>query len=299
MNAPFLASSTVQAAVVVVAVGIALLVIVAVSTANSFRRRKEWGGRRSLDELLARWWVRRLTGIAVGLFVGVAVASSYVWWVGADRARSAVDLIVVGALVGCIVGRSLMGFPIIRVPESGVRVAESRRHRLVDSTPTWLHVVSMVAVAAAVLLSLVTIAVSTSSPRFAGFSPVLDPPVILTVIAVLSYVGFEVVGRVLIRQRTSAGSGDELRSQMIFRRFLVGDLVETAAITGVLATLLSLPGLLIAFGVRAGVTSAPVLAIVVMSIGISAVALSVVAPLLRHTFSREISASPVGAGAQS
>lgn len=46
------------------------------------------------------WWRRRLAGMACGVLVGTAAASTFVWWVGANRSHPVVDLIVAGGIAG-------------------------------------------------------------------------------------------------------------------------------------------------------------------------------------------------------
>ncbi|WP_104132250.1 hypothetical protein [Cryobacterium sp. M91] len=50
------------------------------------------------------WWQRRLAGMACGVLVGTAAASTFVWWVGANRSHPLVDLIVAGEIAGGIFG---------------------------------------------------------------------------------------------------------------------------------------------------------------------------------------------------
>ncbi|TFD49252.1 hypothetical protein E3T46_14265 [Cryobacterium sp. Hh11] len=55
-----------------------------------------------LVAVTVEWWRRRLAGMAGGVLVGTAAASTFVWWVGANRSHPVADLIVAGGSAGGI-----------------------------------------------------------------------------------------------------------------------------------------------------------------------------------------------------
>jgi hypothetical protein len=203
----------------------------------------------SRDECFAavqRWWTRRLTAIALGIALGSSASAVYVWWVGADRGGPAVDLLVLGAAAGAALGYLWVGIGRRRLaPASGPRVAHAHRALLTGVAASWLRVAAWVAVCAAAFLALIGAVVAAASPRFAGYSPVLPPSLILLLLAIGSLVAFELVGRLVVSVATKATNRAQLLSDDLVRWLVVRDLATAAAGLGLASMLLTVPDLII------------------------------------------------------
>ena len=203
----------------------------------------------SRDECMAavqRWWTRRLTAIALGIAFGSFASAFYVWWVGADRGGPAVDLLVLGAAAGAALGCSWVGIGRRRlVPTSGPRVAHAHRAALTRVAATWLRVAAWGAVCGAVVLAIIGAVVAAVSPRFAGYSPVLPPSLILLLLAIGSVVALELVGRLLMSVATKATNQAQLLSDDLVQWLVVRDLATAAAGLGLASMVLTVPDLIV------------------------------------------------------
>ncbi|WP_035879337.1 hypothetical protein [Cryobacterium sp. MLB-32] len=203
------------------------------------------------DHLLAstvRWWRRRLLGLASGVLIGTVVSTGLVWWFGMNRGGPVVDLIVVGAMAGGIVGAAAQGVPVSRQGPHSENMARSRMLRLSDFTPAWLRYFARSAVVLAVLMTFATMMAAMISPRGGGLSInlFLSPSSILAILGLAALVRFEISGRRIVQRSTSAHSEGDLANDSILRCLAVRDLAQAAALVGVVSSLFALPGLALA-----------------------------------------------------
>jgi hypothetical protein len=190
-----------------------------------------------------RWWRRRLTLIALGVLLGTAVARTYAWGVGLDRVGPIVDVLAVGAVVGASSLSATAGTGYQGRLIGGVRVARAHATAFTDFASSRLRASARVAVATAVLLTAAIAGATVSSPRYDGFSSILVSPLIMTTLAALALLDFEVVGRLLAHRRHRAGTPQQLAGDDVVRCLVVRDTAIAALALGLASVLLTAPKL--------------------------------------------------------
>lgn len=196
---------------------------------------------------MLRWRRRRLLGVGLGLICGTLLSGLEVWALGIDRGSPAAWLIVAVALLGSVIGLVGAGVPLAGRKPTSSRVAHSRHFRFEDLVPSRLRWGARLMVILAVMVLIVTVALvamrqgSTQSPLLAFL---LDPPVLMTVVALLGLIMFEVRGRSLAARSTTASNAAELSAEDLIRRSALGDLAWVSILTGSLAVLFTGPLLL-------------------------------------------------------
>jgi hypothetical protein len=258
------------------------------------------------DESVAavqRWWKRRLGAISIGILVGSAGSAFYVWWVGADRSGPASDLLVLGAAAGAAFACTWVGVGRRRrAPVDGPRVAHAQRMSLAGFIPTGLRVGAWVVVGGATAFIVIGAVVAVASPRFAGFSPVLPPSVLLLVIAAVSLGGFELGGRLLVSSPNSASTRAQLASDDVVRCLVVRDLAAMTLGLGLASMALNVPDLIMNLEVPFWPGTAPQLYWAAAGTGIIALVAAVIYPVwskgpdLAIRAERSASESVAGAG---
>lgn len=249
-----LAQSTVVAVVCSAAVGVvvavaALLRRAGVSSAS--------GTTTESDAHMLRWRRRRLAGVGFGLICGTLLSGFEVWALGIDRGSPAAWLIVAVALLGSVIGLVVAGVPQARRSPTSSRVAHSRHLRFEDLVPSRLRWGARLMVVLAVVVLIVTVALVAmrqgATQYWSARSPLvaflLDPPVLMAVVASLGLLMFEVRGRSLAARATTASSAAELSAEDLIRRSALSDLAWASTLTGSLAVLFTSPLLLEMLGV--------------------------------------------------
>lgn len=276
------ASSTAVSVLCIVVLGLTV-------AASAFLKRRtmavgeESGSDEAPPALL--WRRRRVAGLGLGLAGGALFAGCDVWVLGVDRGSPAVWLVISIALLGSVVGLAAVRVPRVRAEGPGPRVAYSRHVGFKDlvSRPLRLGARLMVVLAMAVLVATTALLASREglmpylSARFPLWAFLLDPNVLMTVMAVVSVTAFEILGRKLARRSTKASDVMLLSLEVRIRRDALGDLAWAAVLTGGLAVLLAGPTLLELLGLtppapstitayRAVVNSAAAVAVLAIAI---------------------------------
>jgi len=233
---------------------------VIVTVAALLRRAGVHSASRSMpgaDAHMLRWRRRRLLGVGLGLICGTLLSGFEVWALGIDRGSPAAWLIVAVALLGSVIGLVVAGVPSARRKPTNSRVAHSRHLRFEDLVPSRLRWGARLMVILAVLVLIVTVALVAnrqgSTQYWSARSPLLafllDPPVLMTVAALLGLIMFEVRGRSLAARSTTASNAAELSAEDLIRRSALSDLAWASILTGSLAVLFTGPLLLAMLGV--------------------------------------------------
>lgn len=237
-----LAQPTAVAILCTAAVGVAVTVAALVRRAGIHSAS---GIKPGADAHMLRWRQRRLLGAGLGLICGTLLSGFEVWALGIDRGSPAAWLIVAVALLGSVIGLVVAGVPLARRKPTSSRVAHSRHLRFEDLVPSQLRWGARLMVTLAVMVLIVTVALVAmrqgSTQYWSARSPLLafllDPPVLMTVVALLGLIMFEVRGRSLAARSTTASNAVELSAEDLIRRSALSDLAWASILTGSLAVL--------------------------------------------------------------
>jgi hypothetical protein len=191
--------------------------------------------RRSIETAQCR----RLIGAAVGGAFGTVMATWFVFFVGADRSGPA-SLFLIGAYaVGAALGRGAASATgEIAKPIVGIHMANARHRELRDYIPRWERIVTRTAM----MTSLAALALETVVPllttRNIGqvFPETPSVAALITLIAIVALIGFEVGGRLIVRIHQIQGSATSLAWDDVLRSAAVRDLAAGAFLLGAFGT---------------------------------------------------------------
>lgn len=182
---------------------------------------------------------RRLIGAAAGGAVGAIAATWFAFFVGADRGGPA-PLFLIGAYaVGAAVGRAAASATgEVAKPIDGIHLANARHRELGDYIPRWERIVTRTAA----VMSLVALAFEMVLPLLATqdigrvFPEIPSVAALITMVAIVALIGFEVSGRLIVRAHQIQGSATSLAWDDILRSAAVRDLAAGAFLLGVFGT---------------------------------------------------------------
>jgi hypothetical protein len=195
---------------------------------------------------LVDWWRIRLVSMGAGQLLGVIVSGACIWQLGLDRAGQSTPIVLMGGLAGTVIGAGASGFLRPNSRKVGPRVASLTRVALRDFVPAGVRVVAALAVVVSILMVGATILFSLWSERYQT-SPIIPvPALILTIVALVAWLVFEVGGRWVVARSAASRDKDELAADGILRSLSVRDMANSATLLGAVATIMTLPDLLLA-----------------------------------------------------